>query len=344
VSATLERRPRLPAWLSLPVAIAGVPVLAGLVLLAIASTAATLLGFVPLLIVGPTMLWLDRVEPEPRSSLVHAFLWGATVAVLVSGFVNTGVILLTSEEVAAVVSAPLVEEAMKGLGVAWAVRRAQVDGPMDGIVYAGWVGLGFAVVENALYFVNAEEGGVLAATFVVRALLGPFAHPLFTAWIGLALGRAVARGGRFGPSIGAGYALAVGAHALWNGSLTASAAWGDSGLLIAAVAMLAFVSLFTALAAVLARQRRRDERRFLQLVPWLAAHYGLTHDEVVPFARVGSTLRARRALPRAERRRFDRLHGALARLAALQDRPGGVDPVMEARLVENLRRARERAG
>jgi hypothetical protein len=138
-----------------------------------------------------------------------------------------------------------------------------------------------------------------------------------------------------------GYALAVGSHALWNGSLTAAATWGDSGIAVALAALVAFVSLFAVLAVVLVRQRRRDERRFLELVPWLAARYGLTHDEVVPFARVGSTLRARRALPRPQRRRFDRLHGALARLAALHDRPGDPDPVLEARLVENLRRARE---
>ncbi len=66
---------------------------------------------------------------------------------------------------------------MKGLGVVWAARRREIDGVMDGIVYAGWVGLGFAVAEDFLYFAMAHEEGQLAGVFIVRALLTPFAHP-----------------------------------------------------------------------------------------------------------------------------------------------------------------------
>ena len=53
---------------------------------------------------------------------------------------------------------------------------------LDGIVYAAMVGLGFAFTENILYYGRtALEGGVpLAATFFVRGVLSPFAHPVFT--------------------------------------------------------------------------------------------------------------------------------------------------------------------
>ena len=70
--------------------------------------------------------------------------------------------LAFGEFVARVVSAPFVEEAMKGLAVLYVFRRRRehLDGVTDGIVYALFVGLGFAVVENIQYYVAAiEEGG-----------------------------------------------------------------------------------------------------------------------------------------------------------------------------------------
>ncbi len=118
---------------------------------------------------------------------------GATVSVIVAGTINSIVAVAVSEAAAAVVSAPVVEELMKGLGIYMALRRREIDGVSDGLVYAGWVGLGFAAVENVQYFLVASDDGTLAATFVVRGLLTPFAHPLFTAWIGLAIGLAVGR-------------------------------------------------------------------------------------------------------------------------------------------------------
>ena len=42
---------------------------------------------VPLLLAA--VLALDRMEPEPRSNLVFAFAWGAGVAVLVAGLINS---------------------------------------------------------------------------------------------------------------------------------------------------------------------------------------------------------------------------------------------------------------
>jgi RsiW-degrading membrane proteinase PrsW (M82 family) len=298
---------------------------------------AVLLGLVPLMIVLPVLTWLDRVEPEPRPSRVHAVLWGGTVAALVSGIVNTIVAVTTSETVAAVVSAPLVEEATKGLGVYWAVRRREVDSVMDGIVYAGWVALGFAVVENFDFFALAAMTGVLVEVFVARALFTPFAHPLFTVWIGLAIGWAVSRGRPLFPVAVAGWLVAVGLHAAWNGSLVLTEAIDEP--LVVGVAALGFVTLFAASGVMVVVVRRREQRRYLQLVPFLAQRYGIDPRQASTFADWRGMLAARRRLPRAERRRFDQMHQALARLAALHRRPGPLDPADEAILVDQLRRA-----
>ncbi len=294
-----------------------------------------LLAVVPLAIVVPVLVWLDRVEPEPWSSRLHAALWGATVAVAVAGVVNTVVAVTVGEAAAAVVSAPLVEETMKGLGVYWAVRRSEVDGVVDGLVYASWVALGFAAVENVQYFWIASEDGTLAQVFVLRALLTPFAHPLFTAWIGLAIGSAVATGRAVVPRAVLGWLVSVSLHLAWNGSLVAAAATGQA--LIVGLAALVFVAVFVGTAVMAASVRRRERERLLAAVPHLAVRYGVSPADAALFASWRTLLRARRALPRADRRRFDDLHATLARLAALHHRPGGIDPRTEARLVARLR-------
>ncbi len=171
---------------------------------------AALVAIIPLLVIVPTFLWLDRFEAEPARYLVFAFLWGALVAVVGAFFLNTvGLRLLIESrwtdplETGAVYVAPVTEETLKGLGIllVYLLRRREFDGIIDGIVYGGLIGAGFAFSENILYLGQAynlygDEG--LTATFVVRCLMGPFGHPLFTALTGIGIGIAVSsrKGGR----------------------------------------------------------------------------------------------------------------------------------------------------
>src|SRR5262249_35063092 len=155
---------------------------------------------VPLLIA--LVLLLDRLEPEPRGNLVFCFAWGAGIAALLAGVLNTaGLVYVTQpalrtstgQFISATIGAPVVEESLKGLVLAWLLwrRRQELDGPTDGIIYAAMVGLGFAMMENVGYYVSAlvrpEVGGVplLGATFVFRGVLAPLAHPMFTAMTGI---------------------------------------------------------------------------------------------------------------------------------------------------------------
>lgn len=329
---------KLPAWLSVPVLVCGVIVGLGVIVLAMLAPLAVLLGLVPLFIVGPALWWFDRVEPEPLAARVHAVLWGASVAVLVSIIVNTVVDLAAGSTWAAVASAPVIEEATKALGIVYALRRKEIDGVMDGIVYAGWVALGFAVVENFTYFATASDTGALLPTFIARAVFTPFAHPLFTAWIGLAVGRAVSRSAPVFPAILWGYAAAVGLHAAWNGSLVlGERVAGPAAVLIAAGA---FFVLFVGGMTLLVRTRRSSQRRFNELVPWLAQRYGIPVEEVSVFADWRAMLALRKQLPRKQRRHFDGVHAALARLAQFHDQPSATDQATEAALAERLHAAR----
>jgi len=161
-------RSALRGWLLTGVAAVGF-LLAALVLSAYLGAAfgvqtallALAVALVPLGIVIPTFLWLDRFESEPTRYLVGAFLWGALVAAVVAALFNTGAIAVleatvdpqSAQQTTAVLIAPFVEEAAKGalvLVVWWTVRR-EFDGVTDGMVYAGICAAGFAFTENIQY-------------------------------------------------------------------------------------------------------------------------------------------------------------------------------------------------
>ncbi|WP_029145696.1 PrsW family intramembrane metalloprotease [Microbacterium luticocti] len=201
------------------------------------GTAASAVGMVvalfPMAGVLLAVKLVDRWEPEPRSLLVLAFAWGAIAAVGIA----LGVDLLLSigfglsdsparEAMQSVIQAPIVEEFAKGLGVflIYVTARRAFDGPVDGIVYGAMVAAGFAFTENIQYFaISAIEGGAreLTFTFILRGILSPFAHVMFTAVTGYALGLAARRGASAAAAVRPWVVGMVGAallHALWNGS------------------------------------------------------------------------------------------------------------------------------
>ena len=51
----------------------------------------------PLFIVLPAVLWLDRFESEPTSYLVSTFLWGACVATAGALLLNTSTMFLIAQ-------------------------------------------------------------------------------------------------------------------------------------------------------------------------------------------------------------------------------------------------------
>ncbi len=334
-------KPKLNSWLSVPVVLGLIVTVIGLFFFVVSRPAQALLaialGMVPLLLVMPVLAWLDRVEPEPRASRIHALLWGATVAGSISALVNTAVAFQVGEVWAITTSAPLIEELTKGLGIYWALRRREIDGVMDGIVYAGWVGLGFAVIEDFQYFSQPEDIDQLVGVFIMRALLTPFAHPLFTAWTGLAIGLAVNRQQSVPINALWGYGLAVACHACWNGVLTYSAETANGILLL--VTVLLFVALFVAAVVTVSLIRRHETRRFTELAPALAQRYGLAPTQVALLTDWRKMLAARKSLPDQQRHNFDQVHAALARLALYHRRTGEPDPATEQRLAAQLHHA-----
>ncbi|MSO47863.1 MAG: PrsW family intramembrane metalloprotease [Thermoleophilia bacterium] len=222
-----------------------------------------LLAFVPVPLVAAILLRLDRFEPEPTSLLLRTFLWGAGAATFIALVINTAVGLAIGETGAAVASAPIVEESAKALALLFVIwrRPGMLDGVHDGIVYAAWVALGFATVENILYYASAwNDGGAeqLSGTFVLRGLMTPLCHPIFTAMTGIALGIAIKRrGGRGGKLVIVliGLLVAMLLHALWNLS---------AGVGAVSIAYLAGYVPLAAIGIALLTMGARRERRILQ--------------------------------------------------------------------------------
>jgi protease PrsW len=283
----------------------GAVVMAVVIALSGAPSSLILAALLAALPVGPLVgcfMWLDRYEPEPRSLLVGGLLWGAFVATAAAlVFQGIGLAEGATNEQSLSFLAPVTEEATKGaflvLLLWW--RRHELDGVLDGIVYAGMVGIGFAFTENILYLAAAYNGsdGVgpggavgITTTFVIRCLLSPFAHPLFTTFIGIGVGLAVSSRKpevRILAPIG-GYVLAVAAHGLWNGSTI----FGTQGFF--GVYLVLMVPAFVGLV-VLGTWARRSEARMLTAALSDAAQRGL-----VPATDIGWVvdLRARRAARR----------------------------------------------
>ena len=256
------------------------------------ATIALTYTLIPLPLLFWLYWWIDRVEPEPFRYKAAAFVWGAVIAVLLSlGLESLVSFAGVSENLQIALFAPIIEEAAKGLFVILTLIRARriIRGVIDGILVAGLVALGFASVENVIYYgasyIGIDTGEVdfsgveaATATFVVRGVMSPLAHPLFTSAIGIAVGLYAAH--RSGAlrwfAYFLGYVVSVGLHAFWNGSLVLA---GGVGFLVVYVT-LALVLIGFLIAILILRGR---ELKVLKSSLEDMARAGWLHPAEVPY-------------------------------------------------------------
>lgn len=248
-----------------------------------AETTAMMVGAIfalPPLLVYLWVPWIvDRYDPEPWWLLLIALSWGGIAACGFSGLVNTSVHVFGNaiggdafgEVLGACVSAPLVEEFTKGLaifGIFVFVRR-EFDGVVDGVIYATFAALGFAAVENIVYYGNAareemmtHHQGVLAGTFLVRGILAPWGHPLYTSMTGIGFGIARETNKTWVKWLAplGGYAFAVFLHSVWNTAATIS----NQLVVLMLPLWFLFVLAFSILVVWLVKRKGRIIRDFLK--------------------------------------------------------------------------------
>lgn len=156
-------------------------------------------------IVLPVVFWsayhlhVDRQLPEPPLNLALAFLLGiASFFLGMLAYRALGLLGLRFDafELArsnlpglfayAVLAIGVIEEAVKMIPFLLVVVRFRAfDEPIDGIVYASFIALGFAAVENWLYVPHLDSASAYARGFVA-----PVLHMVFASIWGYHIGRA----------------------------------------------------------------------------------------------------------------------------------------------------------
>jgi protease PrsW len=311
---------------------------------------------------------LDLYEREPPSLVLGALVYGAVCATALAALANDGwgavLARLAGPDFAArwtaALTAPWTEELVKGCGVVllYLIASAELDDVMDGFVYGAMIGLGFAVVEDALHFVlpGGDAGEVLGGFFVRVVASGLYGHVLYSGLVGVAVAWFVTRRGEQPAgrrlAVAAGLAgLAVLAHFLWNSPwldlFPGQGPLGPLGLgqvvLAAAVKGLPFLAV---LVVLLALARRRESRWLAAAVAAEAGGPGLLEGELEVLEHPRRRRRARAALRRSHGRavaaRLRRLHRAQITLAMIRTRVADDDHPDLVRQRDRCRSLRER--
>lgn len=154
-----------------------------------------LLAIAPITIVLFYIYIKDKFEKEPIKILTKSFFLGATVSVLITAILSavlgnllpvTDVKNIGQQFVQAFIVVALVEEFSKYVIVKlYAQKNKEFNESFDGIVYAVFVSMGFATLENVLY---VFQYGV--ATGITRAFTAVPAHAVFGVLMGYFMGKA----------------------------------------------------------------------------------------------------------------------------------------------------------
>ena len=159
-----------------------------------------IVAFVPAILY---VLWIrntEKYDREPLYAVQWVFLYGATVALFLAVILETvtiaiidvaagGLSIIAYNLILAVVLAPIIEEFTKATGMMTVTRR--LFEPENGLIYGAAVGLGFAAVENVLYYITALDAGtdIFITTAVARTLTSTLLHASASALVGFGFSR-----------------------------------------------------------------------------------------------------------------------------------------------------------
>jgi RsiW-degrading membrane proteinase PrsW (M82 family) len=179
----------------------------------------------------PVLFWAayhyhkDRHLPEPAGHLVFTFVLGMLATGLSMGmYEGLGVLGLRHDAgyLADTTSIGLFAYSMLAIGpieelakmvpfLLFVIRLREFDEPLDGIIYASFIGLGYAAVENWQYLDYLTPTEALA-----RGFAGPVLHILFASVWGYWIGRAHHNQQSIVKAAISGLVIAAGLHGLYD--------------------------------------------------------------------------------------------------------------------------------
>lgn len=129
----------------------------------------------------------DFFETRKIHLIRICFVWGlaayALAYLIQSNLYSSGI--LTRDQLVRV-SAPILEEILKGAILIYLIRRADFTYFVDGAIYGFTVGIGFAIIENFEYIISNPTAAVTLA--LMRVLSTNLIHATASGSIGIALG------------------------------------------------------------------------------------------------------------------------------------------------------------
>ena len=213
----------------------------------------------PVLLVLSWVYRKDKLEPEPGHLLLKLFLLGvvsAIPAILLEIVMSIPISTISRHTLWAFADTfagvALVEELCKFVFLmigSW--RSREFNYRFDGIVYAVFVSLGFAALENILYVFQLGLG-----VAVSRALLSIPGHAVFAVFMGtfysIARGRANRKEGGCVPMLALGLVTAILFHGFYDFCLTAEIPMLD-------YAFFAYAVLADVAAILLVRRKSKND-------------------------------------------------------------------------------------
>jgi len=162
-----------------------------------------LISLAPVFIIATYIYYRDKYEKEPWRILIRALIIGVLITLpvlLLERFLSLYLPYnhMSAAAYNAFIVASFSEESLKYLGFMLFIWKSRhFNEKFDGIVYAVFISLGFALVENILYVM---DGGVSVG--LIRSLTAVPAHALFGILMGFYFGMA-----KFFPKRRASYLL-----------------------------------------------------------------------------------------------------------------------------------------
>jgi RsiW-degrading membrane proteinase PrsW (M82 family) len=172
-------------------------------------------SLLPVLLFLLTLTYLDSYKLVHMRTLVFTILVGCAVA-LVCLTINDAVIhdFGVRRRVSSRYVAPVLEEALKAVYVAWLIRKGRVGFLVDAAIVGFAVGTGFALIENTYFLQTLKSGGPLV--WVVRGLGTAVMHGGMTAIFAILAKFLFDRGDGRGAWWLPGLALVIVLHSLFN--------------------------------------------------------------------------------------------------------------------------------
>lgn len=153
------------------------------------------LAIAPGLAICIFIFYRDAYNKEPRLNMIVSFLLGV-LSVIPAIFIEQYFYNSFNDSIAgmaakAFIVVALTEEACKFAALRlYAYRQKSFDEPLDGIVYAVMVSMGFATLENIFYVTNSAAQGNGYQVAFLRMFLSVPAHATFAVLMGYHVGRA----------------------------------------------------------------------------------------------------------------------------------------------------------